>query len=123
MGLVLRVTQRCLAEDFGLPADALKQSTLEEVAGSIPAIAAFCEKRSQNPEGLEKVQPLTSNVVVYTLHAGEIRGATWHDRRAGTVWLLAARFHRSGKKDDAYPYFKELDAGGRLLPSAKITSR
>jgi hypothetical protein len=32
------------------------------------------------------------------------------------VWLLATHFHRSGKRDDAYPYFKRLDADGRLLP-------
>jgi hypothetical protein len=32
------------------------------------------------------------------------------------VWLLAARFHRSGKKDDAYPYFRALDHDRRLLP-------
>ena len=33
------------------------------------------------------------------------------------VWLLAAGFHRSGQPDDAYPYFRRLDADGRLLPT------
>ncbi|MHB8509856.1 MAG: hypothetical protein ACYDGR_14620 [Candidatus Dormibacteria bacterium] len=33
------------------------------------------------------------------------------------VWLLAARFHRSGKPEDAYPYFRQLDADGQLLPT------
>jgi hypothetical protein len=116
MGASLRVTKRCLVEDLGLAGDASKLS-IEELAEQNSVVASFLDKRGQDPEGVEKVQPLTSNVVVHTLHAGEYRGATWHDRRAGAVWLLAARFHRSGQRDDAYPYFKELDATGRLLPT------
>jgi hypothetical protein len=116
MGVFLRVTKRCLAEDLGLSDDASKLS-IEELAEKSPVVASFVNKRGQNPDGVERVQPLTSRVVVHTLHAGEDRGATWYDRKAGTVWLLAARFHRSGQRDDAYPYFKGLDAGGRLLPT------
>lgn len=57
--------------------------------------------------------------VAYSLHAGEVCGLTWHQERpdGGIVWLLAARFHRSGKPEDAYPHFRELDANGRLLPT------
>ena len=67
--------------------------------------------------GQEAIQGLTSKIVAYSLHAGDDRGLTWYHERAGAVWLLASRFHRSGKPDDAYPYFRELDAKGRLLPS------
>jgi hypothetical protein len=101
---------------LGFSADDLDLS-VDELAQQNSVVASFQEKRSQDPEGVEKVQPLTSNVVVHTLHAGEDRGATWFDKKAGVVWLLAAGFHRSGKRDDAYPYFKGLDAKGELLPT------
>lgn len=73
--------------------------------------------RSQDPNGTEKVQPLQNASEVYTLHAGRWRGATWYDRENNVVWLLAGRFHRSGAANDAYPYFKGLDADGRLCPT------
>lgn len=38
-------------------------------------------------------------------------------REEAIVWLLAARYHRSGEKDDAYPFMKTLDTVGRLLPT------
>lgn len=78
---------------------------------------AFIAKRSQSPVGTEKVQPLNSNVQVYTLHAGRWRGVTWHDQEEDIVWLLGCRFHRSGEREDAYPFFKDLDAAERLLPT------
>jgi hypothetical protein len=64
--------------------------------------------RSQDPKGVEKVQPLQNASEVYTLHAGRWRGATWHDLDNNTVWLLAGRLHRSGAPDDASPNFKDL---------------
>ncbi|MEK6274666.1 MAG: hypothetical protein AABM30_04940 [Actinomycetota bacterium] len=32
------------------------------------------------------------------------------------IWLLAVGYHREGAQDDAYEYFGELKAAGRLLP-------
>src|SRR5512132_3123977 len=116
MGWELRVTIRCLEEDLGLP-EAASKLPIDELAEQNSVIASFREKRGQSPDGVEKVQPITSNVVVYTLHAGEDRAATWYDERAGVVWLLAAGFHRSGQRMDAYPHFKQLDEIGRLLPT------
>jgi hypothetical protein len=114
--LILRVTRRCLLEDleFGEP-DFV--APLEELAQRRPIIRAFLTQRRERPVGQETIQGLTSKIVAYSLHAGEVRGLTWHHETGGVVWLLAARFHRSGKADDAYPYFRTLDAKARLLPT------
>jgi hypothetical protein len=112
----LRVTLRCLADDLGLgPGDGW--TSVERLADESSVIRAFVDKRSQSPEGQETIEGLTSPIVAYSLHAGSDRGITWHDREIDVVWLLAARFHRSGKRDDAYPYFRGLDQAGRLMPS------
>lgn len=78
---------------------------------------AFAERRAQSAEGQEAIQGLTSRIVAFSLHAGRDRGLTWHQEKADIVWLLAARLHRSGEREDAYPYFRQLDAAGRLLPT------
>jgi hypothetical protein len=44
------------------------------------------------------------------------RGATWFDEENQVVWLLAYAQHEFEEGPDAFPYFKELDAEGRLLP-------
>jgi hypothetical protein len=55
--------------------------------------------------------------------SGGCRGATIIEGRPGTtpddkvVWLLAYGLHRSGEPEDAFPYFKQLDLEGRLLPT------
>ena len=111
------MTIRCLDED-------LEGTTAEDAYRPVgeldnDVVRKFISMRSQDPKGVEKVHPLEHASEVYTLHAGEWRGATWHDREHDTVWLLAGRFHRSGKAEDAYPYFKGLDADRRLLPTAE----
>ncbi len=89
----VRVTRRCLIEDFGLSSlDAA--CPIEGLAHRVPLIAALVAQRSQNPAGQETVTGLASRVVAWTLHRGDHRGATWHDVDADVVWLLAARFHR-----------------------------
>jgi hypothetical protein len=111
----LRVTGRCLVEDLELGADSIEVK-IEDLSHEHPMVDAFVRQRSQLPIGQEAIQRLTSKIVAYSLHSAEHRGLTWHHERAGIVWLLASRFHRSGKSDDAYPYFRELDSKGRLLP-------
>jgi hypothetical protein len=123
----LRVTQRCLVEDLGFASEAIN-SPLSHLAAENDIVQAFNDRRSNHPEGPEVVTGLRTNKVIFTLHVGEHRGATWFQKtvldHAGVpvtppvVWLLAARFHRSGKAEDAYPYFRELDSKGRLLPTA-----
>src|SRR5438874_614878 len=113
---VLRVTRRCLVDDLEFGASDLDRP-LEELAARHQMVRAFVERRSQSPVGQETIQGLTSRIVAYSLHSGEDRGITWHHVAAGIVWLLAAHFHRSGNADDAYPYFRRLDARGALLPT------
>lgn len=113
--LLLRVTARCLDEDLDGTTVADAERPVGELAHEL--VQKFVSMRSQDPKGVEKVQPLQNASEVYTLHAGRWRGATWHDSGNNAVWLLAGRLHRSGAPDDAYPYFKHLDADGRLLPT------
>ncbi|MGZ5297944.1 MAG: hypothetical protein ACXWEZ_13620 [Actinomycetota bacterium] len=112
----LRATIRCLEEDIEGTTAADAERPVEDLEPEL--VRKFVSMRSQDPKGLEKVQPLENASEVYTLHAGRWRGATWHDRENEAVWLLAGRFHRSGAADDAYPHFKGLDAESRLLPTA-----
>ncbi len=113
---ILRVTQRCLLKDLGFTSADVELS-LDELASVNKLVKAFKDQRSQLPDGQETVQGLTSKIVAFTLHSGDHRGATWYQDNRGVVWLLAARFHRSGKPEDAYPYFRQLDADGHLLPT------
>lgn len=113
--LYLRVTIRSLAEDLERTTARDAERPVEDIDNEL--VRKFVAMRSQDPRGTEKVQPLTSDAEVYSLHSGRWRGATWHDREHHTVWLLAGRFHESGKRDDAYPHFKGLDEGGRLFPT------
>jgi hypothetical protein len=66
--------------------------------------------------GQEPIRSLLPEVVAFSLHVGRQRGATWHHREAGVVWLLAVGYHREGHVDDAYAYFARFKAAGRLLP-------
>jgi len=103
-------------DDLGLPAEAVTES-LDALTLRAPIIKRFRDLRSAHPEGQETLRGLTSKIVGFTLHSGEDRGITWHDAKYDAVWLLGAHFHRSGKPDDAYPYFRELDRKGSLLPT------
>jgi hypothetical protein len=110
----LRITTRCLVKDLGVSRDAVdaSQGHLEH-----ELVRAFVAQRSQDPVGVEKIQPIPIRREVYTLHAGRWRGATWQDRANDVVWLLAAGFHRSGEHSDVYSFVKGLAEAGRLLPS------
>ncbi len=122
----LRVTKRCLVDDLGLAPEAIG-STLSDLAVTNDILQAFLDKRSNHPEGQEVVTGLRTNKVIFTFHVGENRGATWFQKAVlnasgvaitpPVAWLLAVRFHRSGKAEDAYPFFRDLDAKNRLLPT------
>jgi hypothetical protein len=111
----LRVTIRCLVDDFGLTPDHAERA-LDDLVSQHALIEAFRDQRSQLPIGAEYLRDLTSSIQAYTLHSTRWRGVTWHDREEAVVWLLAGRFHTSGHSDDAYPYFRKLDADDKLLP-------
>ena len=114
--LIARVTRRCLTEDLGLPADSVDH-TIDELATASDVIAAFRNRRAEmGSPGQEPIRSLLPDVVAFSLHVGRRRGATWHHREAGVIWLLAVGYHREGHIDDAYAYFARLKAAGRLLP-------
>ena len=110
----LRVTLRCIQDELRRPPE---DATCHPSELDHEICAAFVTQRSQNPIGVEKLQPITSNIEAYTLHAGRWRGVTWHDEEDNVVWLLGFGYHRSGEAGDAYPYLKQLDADGCLLPT------
>ncbi len=114
--LIPRITRRCLTEDLGLPADSI-DLPIDELAGANHVIAAFRDRRAEvGSAGQEPIRSLLPEVVAFSLHVGRQRGATWHHREAGVVWLLAVGYHREGHIEDAYAHFARLKAARRLLP-------
>lgn len=61
----LRPTRRVLS-DLDLDAQTLAGRPAEELVGHHPVIAAFVERRSQNPEGQETIQLPVSRAIVYS---------------------------------------------------------
>jgi hypothetical protein len=115
--LIPCVTRRCLTEDLGLPAKRVDW-TMDELAAANEAIAAFRDRRAEmGSPGQEPIRALLPEVIAFSLHVGRRRGATWHHREAGVIWLLAVGYHREGHIDDAYAHFERLKAAGRLLPT------
>lgn len=112
-GHELRVTQRCIATDFaqGVP------QTFEDLSDVHEIVGAFRTKRDVNATGGKTVGPDAGARTIYRLGRGnDHRGATWFDSASRVVWLCAYRFHRSGAPDDAFPYFRELIASGKIWP-------
>lgn len=110
----LRITRRCLEEDLDYHGD----TPFEDLAGK-EIVKALIGRRSDSPTNTREVTPLSSGKRVYRLAYGERhRGATWYDERHEVVWLLAYAQHRFEGRGDAFPYFKDLDEAGRLLPTA-----
>jgi hypothetical protein len=108
----LRVTARCLDEDLNASAAA----EFEELRG-LEIIKAFIGDRSASPVSGKELNPMSSGHEVFALGYGHAhRGATLYDEGNAVVWLLAYGRHRSGDDDDFYPWVKELDREGRLIP-------
>lgn len=109
----LRVTRRCCEEDLGCPQlDAFAHRASHEI------VRAFINRRRDKPDDTRQVTPLSTGRPVYRLAYGDRhRGATWHDAAHAVVWLLAYAQHEFKGTGDAFPFFKELDAQDRLLPT------
>jgi hypothetical protein len=108
----LRVTRRCCADDLNCA-----ESDPFVYRASHEIMLAFINRRKDSPINTREVTPLTTGRTVYRLAYGDRhRGATWHDEAHNVVWLLAYAQHEFEGAGDAFPYFKALDAHGRLLP-------
>ena len=112
----LRLTRRALA-DLGLDDRVLAGRRAEEFIDLHPVIAAFVQRRGQDPEGQETIQLPVSRAIVYSLHAGRWRALTWWEPDLGVVWLLGAGYHRSGERSDAYAVLKRRDEADELFPT------
>lgn len=108
----LRVTARCLAEDL----NADEAASFESILG-LEIVKAFVKDRATETIASKQISPLSSRQEIWRLGYGhDHRGATFYDEDEAVVWLVAYGRHRSGARDDFFPYCKELDAEGRLLP-------
>src|SRR5581483_1459751 len=93
----LRITQRCLRDDLGMPPNATFGDALAH-----PVVQAFRNQRRQSPVGTKTIGPAAAANTIYRLgHTDDHRGATWHDEANRVVWLCAYRRHRSGEPADA----------------------
>jgi hypothetical protein len=108
-----RPTIRCLTEDLGFEIPGLGVSMgdiegawLDELRRIAPA----------SPLGQKRILAI-AQPMVYRLRVGSFRGATWVDERNGVVWLCAVHRREQDSDDDAYAWFADLHASGRLLPS------
>lgn len=118
----LAATCRCLVEDLGLSSDDCWRA-LTDLAQEHAVVEAFVQMRSQQPTGGEPIEALLPKLVAFSLHAGRYRAATWHQERAGIVWLLAAGWHEQGSRQDAYTHFERLWQAGRLVPNREDVER
>lgn len=110
----LRITERCLTQDLGLPVD-----TAFERALTHPIVTAFRAKRLTDPGDGETVGPHAGDRTLYKLRGRQRhRGATLFDPVQGVVWLCAYGFHESGEPDDASKLFAALIDSKTISPSS-----
>lgn len=113
-GHELRITGRCVTDDLGSAVD----SPFQELEGRHDIIRAFRRERSTATAGPDHLGSDRSPRPLTVLrHANDWRGVTWFDDRERVVWLCACAWHRSGQPDDAFPYFKSLQADNLILPT------
>lgn len=121
----LRITQRCMREDFGYPDGSDFVVALEH-----PIVRDFLRSRREDPEGSEGVIA-SLGVPFMKLKAGDReRGVTIWERKpqgrdgiedpalpfAGVVWLAGFGYRKEGDKHDAYEHFEKTSAS-RLVPT------
>jgi hypothetical protein len=115
----LRITERCLRDDLGRDAETAFADLV-----NLDIVKALVRERRFKTFGGRQVRPLTCGCEVWVVaHGNDHRGATWYDEANRVVWLLAYRLHRSGEDDDFFPYCKEIDAAGELMPTVADVTR
>ena len=112
----LRITERCLTEDLGQPADARSDATAN--ADRHPLVHAFVAERGQTSHGPDPLKcAWETGAPVFTIHHGTSRGATWHHEALNVVWLLGiADAHN-------YDHLCDLAKNDRLMPVAVDVER
>lgn len=112
----LRITQRCLIEDLGLPVDAPADAAAN--TDRHPIVRAFLTERGQTTHGSDPLKcAWEMGAPVFTIHHGTSRGATWHHEPLDVVWLLGiADAHN-------YDHLCDLAASDRLMPDAVDVER
>lgn len=108
----LRITERCLSEDFGVDPG----TPFEELAGR-EIVKAFIKDRSAYAIGSKLVGEEAGAETLYRLAYGDDhRGATWWDEERRVVWLCAYDpNHKAGKTFTEI--FPALMKDGRMKPS------
>jgi hypothetical protein len=112
----LRITRRCLTEDFGEPAGTPIADLLDQ-----EIVKALIKDRATTATGGKTVGPAAGENTYYRLGYGDDhRGATWWDSANKVVWLCAYHGrHRSGEPDDASKeLFPRLITDEQMKPTA-----
>jgi hypothetical protein len=107
-----RPTIRCLVEDLGLELPAL---SVDLGAIEHPWLQELGRIAPTSPTGQKRILSI-AHPVVYRLRVSTERGATWLEGDE-VLWLCAVRRREDGSDDDAFEWFAQLHASGRLLPS------
>ncbi|HEV8574385.1 MAG TPA: hypothetical protein VGR43_06710 [Dehalococcoidia bacterium] len=110
----LWVTNRCARDDLGIEEWPGEDGVFG--ARQHAAVGAFFERRRQQPEAGEHIVCLRDERC-YELHLGRDRGATWYDREANAVFLLAVGWHENGSRADFYNTVCEHERRERLYPT------
>jgi hypothetical protein len=76
-------------------------------------LVAFEERRSQQPEGAERIAGLVGvlRAPVFSLHSGDARAGTWFDREEQVVWLVGVGHGHN------YDHLIDLARRSQLLPT------
>ncbi len=112
----LRITQRCLTEDFGEAATTAISDLLDR-----EIVKALIKDRATTPTGGKTAGPAAGADTYYRLGYGDDhRGATWWDSANKVVWLCAYHGrHRSGEPDDPFTdLFPRLITHDTMKPTA-----
>ncbi|MGH3470437.1 MAG: hypothetical protein ACRDPG_00125 [Nocardioidaceae bacterium] len=80
-----------------------------------PWLAELRRIAPESPTGQKRILSI-DHPLVFRLRISNERGATWVDE-GHVVWLCAVRRREDGSDDDAFEWFAELHATGRLLPT------
>jgi hypothetical protein len=109
-----RPTIRCLVDDphIALPGLEVDLGDIEH-----PLMTEMRRIAPTSPTGQKRILSI-DHPLVYRIRVSDFRGATWADAERVVVWLCAGRRREEGSAGDAFKWFAQLHAAGRLLPDA-----